>query len=293
MQQFSALFIVLSLVSSVFSAPMQSDSDSSQMPKEPPTRHAAPDIGYLTKQVLSPDHLQFDIAPRLSHVDLTEAMTVSKSFRDGLGPEASKRRALKRKVQSEFERALASGDFTLAQEMVNLGSDWNLEPMLNQKYRCKLTPYAERGLADDDRVEDLTPLVCAAQAKNVDAFELFVKRGADVTEKDEGYTLMHTAVIFGSIDLMKTMFELDPEQINSRDNDEKTPLHHAADQIYFHSDDIAIEMIDWLVAHGADINPAHDDEDELYSTPLQLAMQSNWAPVVARLQELSAAQAPQ
>ena len=213
---------------------------------------------------------------------------------DYLVAKGAKRIALTLSTANEFAIACNRADADRARELV--ASD----PSLLDDAGGLLTWAAVAGRVDSLRLlvelgVDIhgeagseSPLHCAARAGQLDAVKLLVELGADVHARDRNYggtplgfanykgqrevveyllqfAPICDAVKFGGVDRVRTLLRENPECVNVRDNDGRTPLHdpnwdtqHGA------------EMIELLVEHGADIN-AKDNEGR---TPVDQMLQN-------------------
>ena len=86
------------------------------------------------------------------------------------------------------------------------------------------------------------------EVTSAEAAEKLIERGAEIT--------VHAAAEQGWLDWLAAAYERDEAIINRRGGDGKTPLHYATDPA----------VIDWLLAHGADLEARDLDHA---STPLQ------------------------
>ncbi len=93
-----------------------------------------------------------------------------------------------------------------------------------------------------------------------------------------GYSI-HKAVEAGSLKLVKGLIEKNPAIIRERDSDGWTPLHWACRS---HK----AEMVELLLAHGADVNA----RDAKGRTPRSIALQDGQEEVVKILQKYGAAE---
>jgi ankyrin repeat protein len=117
----------------------------------------------------------------------------------------------------------------------------------------------------------------AALAGQLDTVKLLVELGADVDARDPhyratplsaanykdqrdivGYLLrfasIFDAVEFGGLDRVRTLLREDPDCVNVRDDDRRTPLH-CANKDTQHGE----EIIELLIEHGADINAKNNE----------------------------------
>jgi ankyrin repeat protein len=124
---------------------------------------------------------------------------------------------------------------------------------------------------------DTSPLWWAAHAGRLEAVKLLVELGADVHARDPNYDAtplasanykgqrnvieyllqfasIGDAVKVGGLDRVRTLLRENPESVNVRDDDGRTPLHYPHRNTR-HGE----EMIELLIAHGADTS-ARDNE---------------------------------
>lgn len=87
--------------------------------------------------------------------------------------------------------------------------------------------------------------------EHYDLSRYLIERGADVDP--------HAAAALGMLDVLRKSVEEDPEAVNRRGPDGQVPLHFAGSR----------EVIDFLLAHGADIDKRDIDHN---STPAQYAV---------------------
>ena len=133
-----------------------------------------------------------------------------------------------------------------------------------------------------------SPLHCAALAGQLDTVKLLVELGADVHARNPDYDStplsaanykdqrdvveyllqfapICDAVKFGGLDRVRTLLRENPECVNVRDDDGRTPLHYPNKDTQ-HGE----EIIELLIEHGADIN-AKDNEGR---TPVDQMLQN-------------------
>jgi ankyrin repeat protein len=124
-----------------------------------------------------------------------------------------------------------------------------------------------------------TPLLQAVQLKNKGLIDVLLENGADINgrshwwagsfgvlDSDSGLETFliergavvdaHAAARLGMMDRLKELVEANPQVVHARGGDGQTPLHFAS----------SIEVADFLLDHGADINALDVDHE---STPAQ------------------------
>ncbi|CAH01456.1 uncharacterized protein KLLA0_C09108g [Kluyveromyces lactis] len=70
----------------------------------------------------------------------------------------------------------------------------------------------------------------AASNGETELVEKFIKQGQTANDKDEnGYTPIHAAAAYGHIDLLKKLVQEHNGDVNIKDSDNDTPLHHCED----------------------------------------------------------------
>ncbi|CDO93129.1 unnamed protein product [Kluyveromyces dobzhanskii CBS 2104] len=70
----------------------------------------------------------------------------------------------------------------------------------------------------------------AASNGETETVEKFINAGQTANDKDDnGYTPVHAAAAYGHIDLLKTLVQKYQGDVNIRDSDDDTPLHHCED----------------------------------------------------------------
>jgi ankyrin repeat protein len=135
----------------------------------------------------------------------------------------------------------------------------------------------ELGFDVNGEADRPSPLHYAALAGQLDTVKLLVELGADVDARDPhyratplsaanykdqrdivGYLLrfasIFDAVQFGGLDRVRTLLREDPDCVNVRDHDRRTPLHCANKDTQH-----GAEIIELLIEHGADINAKNNE----------------------------------
>lgn len=197
---------------------------------------------------------------------------------DYLVSKGAKRSAIRLSPAEEFSIACFRNDSDRVRELV--ASD----PSLLDDAEGLLTGVAEAGCVKSVRLlvglgVDVngkagpeTPLQCAARAGQLEAVKSLVELGADVHIRDRNFDspalgfanykgqrvvveyLMQFATIweaveYGGLDRVRTLLQENPEGVNARDAAGCTPLHYP-----FRGTQHGEEIIELLIAHGADVN---------------------------------------
>jgi ankyrin repeat protein len=136
---------------------------------------------------------------------------------------------------------------------------------------------AELGFDVNGEADCSSPLHYAALAGQLNAVELLVELGADVDARDPHYggtplsaanykdqrdvveyllqfAPICDAVRFGGLDRVHTLLRQNPECVNVRDEDGRTPLHYPSKDTQ-HGE----EIIELLIEHGADVNARNNE----------------------------------
>ena len=205
---------------------------------------------------------------------------------DYLAANGAKRIAITLSKEEEFHIACYRDDADRVRQLV--ASD----PSLLEDAEGLLTQFAESGCVNvvrllvergdsvNGKAGRESPLWCAARGGQLDTVKLLVELGADVHARNPEYNskplgaanykdqrevveyLMQFAPIwdavkYGGLDRVRTLLHENPESVNARDDEGRTPLHCP-----YWDTRHGEEMIELLVAHGADIN-ARDNADRI------------------------------
>jgi ankyrin repeat protein len=134
-----------------------------------------------------------------------------------------------------------------------------------------------------------SPLHCAARAGQLDTVKALVELGADVHARDSNFggtplgfanykgqrdvveyllqfARIWEAVKYGGLDRVRALLRENPDCVNVRDDVGRTPLHYP-----FQDTQHGEEILELLIAHGADIN-ARDNEGR---TPIDQMLQNS------------------
>ncbi|XP_053677281.1 transient receptor potential channel pyrexia-like [Anopheles nili] len=123
--------------------------------------------------------------------------------------------------------------------------------------------------------KQMTALHLAADEGNLDCVTQLITRGADVRARNHrGFTPLHLAARSGSADCVEALLKLGGCDPNLADFDQRTPLHAAISK-----SDTAVEMIETLIAWGANVN----QRDVYGFTALHLAALDALGPCVETL----------
>uniref|UniRef100_A0A182N8V8 Ion transport domain-containing protein n=1 Tax=Anopheles dirus TaxID=7168 RepID=A0A182N8V8_9DIPT len=123
--------------------------------------------------------------------------------------------------------------------------------------------------------KQMTALHLAADEGNLDCVTQLLARGADVRARNHrGFTALHLAARSGSADCVEALLKLGGCDPNMADFDQRTPLHAAVSK-----SDTAVEMIETLIAWGANVN----QRDVYGFTALHLAALDALGPCVETL----------
>lgn len=214
---------------------------------------------------------------------------------DYLVAKGAKRTAISLSTGEEFAIACKRADADRARELVAS------EPSLLDDARGVFIWAAEAGRIDivrllvelgvdvNGKAGDESALHCAARAGQLEVVKFLVEMGADVHARDRNYdgtplgfanykgqraiveyllqfARIWDAVKYGGLDRVRTLLREDPECVNARDDGGRTPLHCP-----YQDTQHAVEMIELLVAHGADTR-AKDNQGR---TPIDQMLQNS------------------
>jgi len=114
----------------------------------------------------------------------------------------------------------------------------------------------------DRSAQGLTPLLIAAESGNRAIADILIAHGANILKTDtDKHSALHLAARGGQADFCAFLLDKTDIDINARDNDGGTPLHHACARE-------KIAVVKMLIERGADLTAV--DNDGL--TPLHRAM---------------------
>lgn len=130
--------------------------------------------------------------------------------------------------------------------------------------------------------EGKTALMWAAEKGNINAVKLLRDKGADVNASNhKGQTVLMCSASKGKRDVVEELLQANPA-LEQRDKDGHTAFAHASNKYVLRFGQK--EMLELLIAKGADVNPLDDDG----CTPLISAMATNDESSVELLKELGA-----
>ena len=123
-----------------------------------------------------------------------------------------------------------------------------------------LTLLLEHGADVDERDGGFTPLHRASWKGKVEAGQCLLDRGADINAQDKySNSPLRDAAVFGHVEFARMLLNRGA-RIDVQDADLQTPLHNAVDRGH-------IQVVRLLLEHGADVNA----RDKSGNTPSQLA----------------------
>jgi ankyrin repeat protein len=205
----------------------------------------------------------------------------------------------------DFAAACNRADADRARELVAsdpslLGEPGELLTLAAEEGRVdSLRLLLELGFDVNGETDCPSPLHYAALAGQLDAVKLLVESGANVRARDPHYggtplsaanykgqrhvieyllqfAPICDAVKFGGLDRVHTLLRENPECVNVRDHDGRTPLH-CPDKDTQHG----TEIIELLIEHGADIN-AKDNAGRTPADQMLLNSREDLAEVLRR-----------
>uniref|UniRef100_A0A182S7D4 Ion transport domain-containing protein n=1 Tax=Anopheles maculatus TaxID=74869 RepID=A0A182S7D4_9DIPT len=155
---------------------------------------------------------------------------------------------------------------------IHLAADLGHAQCLAALLEC---PDADPNVRIQQGDKQMTALHLAADEGNLDCVTQLLARGADVRARNHrGFTPLHLAARSGSADCVEALLKLGGCDPNMADFDQRTPLHAAVSK-----SDTAVEMIETLIAWGANIN----QRDVYGFTALHLAALDALGPCVETL----------
>jgi ankyrin repeat protein len=90
----------------------------------------------------------------------------------------------------------------------------------------------------------------SASDGDIDAVKRYISTGVSSNAKDEhGYTPIHAAAAYGHLELMAYLLDEAGGDVNIKDGDNDTPLHHCE----------SVEMAQYLLSKGANISATNND----------------------------------
>uniref|UniRef100_A0A182QEN6 Ion transport domain-containing protein n=1 Tax=Anopheles farauti TaxID=69004 RepID=A0A182QEN6_9DIPT len=155
---------------------------------------------------------------------------------------------------------------------IHLAADLGHAQCLAALLEC---PTADPNVRIQQGDKQMTALHLAADEGNLDCVTQLLARGADVRARNHrGFTALHLAARSGSADCVEALLKLGGCDPNMADFDQRTPLHAAVSK-----SDTAVEMIETLIAWGANVN----QRDVYGFTALHLAALDALGPCVETL----------
>jgi FOG: Ankyrin repeat len=147
--------------------------------------------------------------------------------------------------------------------LIALGSIKPNDSMSLATYTAIIKCLVDNGANLNQRCSDSSydpPPLSSASGLNITLVKYFIEKGADVNGKStDGETPLHTASVFGHLEIIKYLLEKGSE-INNKNKSGITPLHNAASFGHY-------EAVKYLIDKGADINAINQQGE----TPLDNA----------------------
>uniref|UniRef100_A0A182MKC6 Ion transport domain-containing protein n=1 Tax=Anopheles culicifacies TaxID=139723 RepID=A0A182MKC6_9DIPT len=155
---------------------------------------------------------------------------------------------------------------------IHLAADLGHAQCLAALLEC---PDADPNVRIQQGDKQMTALHLAADEGNLDCVTQLLARGADVRARNHrGFTPLHLAARSGSADCVEALLKLGGCDPNMADFDQRTALHAAVSK-----SDTAVEMLETLIAWGANVN-----QRDMYGfTALHLAALDALGPCVETL----------
>ncbi|XP_071095492.1 putative ankyrin repeat protein RF_0381 [Haliotis cracherodii] len=109
---------------------------------------------------------------------------------------------------------------------------------------------------NNEDLDGYTSAVIAAKMGRRDIFDLLVKKGANLTMKEENNNILLMACEGGNVDIVKYLLKQNIVDINSKNEEELTPAMEAARRGHK-------EVFDLLISEGADLTHVNEDDDNI------------------------------
>jgi len=215
---------------------------------------------------------------RVDEADITKCIDLLRNYRNGITKEDAE--ALIQAIQNRDD--IREDAFTTFLQAAIFGSDiesvdGNIDALFtaindedveavhyavaNLKAACQNNDAILAEALNTQKRYHKTALLKAISKKNIEIINILLDARADVNTKDSsGYTPLHSAAMFGTLEMVETLLAVDNINVNAVTTDKCTPISLAARK--GHED-----IVNALITAGADVNMADRDRSGRAITP--------------------------